>query len=63
VILYPGTSEVRAGEGDKSPRATVHMAEESAGGRDRHNVGKRFCPFCLETAGGETLDLMVKGFA
>lgn len=52
---------MRAGEGGKSPRATVPMAEEGAGERDRHNVGKQFCPLCLDTAGGETLDLMVKG--
>lgn len=44
LLLYPGTSEERAGEGDKSPRATVPMAEEGAGGRDRHDVGKRFLP-------------------
>lgn len=61
MILSLGTSEVKAGEGYKSPRTTLRMAEAGAGGRDRHNVVKRFCHLCLETAGGETLDLMVKG--
>lgn len=61
MIFYPGTSEVRAREGGRIPRATVPMAEEGAEGRDRHSVGKRFCPLCLDTAGGGTLDLMVKG--
>lgn len=37
------------------------MAEERARGRDRHDVVKWFCHLYLETAGGETLDLMVKG--
>lgn len=40
----PGTSEVRAGEGDQSPRAAFRVTEEGAGGRDRHNVGKPLCP-------------------
>lgn len=41
VILYPGTLGVRDGEGDKRPRAILHLY---GGGRDRHKVVKTNLP-------------------
>lgn len=56
VILCAGPSGVRAGKGDKRPRATLHVDEEGAGRRERLNVVNQCYHLCLET-----LDLMVKG--
>lgn len=52
IILDPETSGVRAGKGDKRPRASLHTDEEGAGRRHRLNVVNRFCHLYLETLSG-----------